>query len=204
MEASKRAGMEQNPIRVVVVDDNAVRAAILIEGLRDAGISHVEVLETTAHLVRRLATINPDVIIIDLENPSRDVLEQMFQVSRVVSRPVAMFIDRSDEATIRAAVEAGVSAYVVDGLKKERVKPIVDMAISRFEAFGRLQRELAEARNELAARKVIDRAKGILMRARRLSEEEAYALLRQAAMNEKRKIADIAQSVVTAMSLLEK
>ena len=196
--------MDPNPTRVVIVDDNAVRAAILIEGLRDAGISSVEVLETTAHLVRRLATINPDVIIIDLENPSRDVLEQMFQVSRVVSRPVAMFIDRSDEAMIRAAVEAGVSAYVVDGLRKERVKPIVDMAISRFEAFDRLQRELAEARNELAARKVIDRAKGILMRARQIGEDEAYALLRQTAMNEKRKIAEIAQGVVTTASLLEK
>jgi response regulator NasT len=196
--------MEPNPTRVVVVDDNAVRAAILVEGLREAGIADVLLLETTAHLVRRLATVNPDIIIIGLGNPNRDVLEQMFQVSRVVSRPVAMFVDRSDEATTRAAVEAGVSAYIVDGLKKERVKPIVDMAISRFAAFDRLQRELAEARNELAARKVIERAKGILMRSRQLSEEEAYALLRQAAMNEKRKIADIAQSVVTAVSLLEK
>lgn len=196
--------MEQNPTRVVVVDDNAVRAAILVEGLREGGISDVLLLETTAHLVRRLATVNPDVIIIDLENPSRDMLEQMFQVSRVVSRPVAMFIDRSDEATTRAAVEAGVSAYIVDGLKKERVKPIVDMAISRFAAFDRLQRELADTKTELAARKVVDRAKGILMRSRQVSEEEAYALLRQAAMNEKRKIADIAQSVVTAISLLEK
>jgi response regulator NasT len=132
------------------------------------------------------------------------MLEQMFQVSRVVARPVAMFIDQSDGATIRAAVEAGVSAYVVDGLKKERVKPIVDMAISRFEAFSRLQRELAEAKDELAARKVIDRAKGILMRAKSIGEEEAYALLRQTAMDQKRKIADVAQGLVTAMTLLEK
>ncbi|CAN5260447.1 ANTAR domain-containing response regulator [soil metagenome] len=196
--------MEPNPTRVVIVDDNAVRAAILVDGLREAGIADVLLLETTTHLVRRLATVNLDIIIIGLGNPSRDVLEQMFQVSRVVSRPVAMFIDRSDEATTRAAVEAGVSAYIVDGLKKERVKPIVDMAISRFAAFDRLQRELAEAKNELAGRKVIDRAKGILMRSRQISEEEAYVLLRQAAMNEKRKIADIAQSVVTAVSLLEK
>ena len=195
---------DQNAIRVVVVDDNAVRAAILIDGLREAGITGVEVLETTTLLVRRLATLNPDVIIIDLENPSRDVLEQMFQVSRVVSRPVAMFIDQSDEAMIRAAVEAGVSAYVVDGLKKERVKAIVDMAISRFEAFERLRRELADTKNELAERKIVERAKGILMRSRQIPEEEAYALLRQTAMNEKRKIADIAQSLVTASSLLGK
>jgi response regulator NasT len=148
--------------------------------------------------------MDPDVIIIGIENPSRDVLEQMFQVSKLVSRPVAMFVDRSDEGMIQAAVEAGVSAYVVDGLRKERVKAIVDMAVSRFNAFDRLQRELVMARNELASRKVIERAKGILMRTRQLPEEEAYALLRQTAMNEKRKLVDIAQSVVTAASLLEK
>jgi response regulator NasT len=196
--------MKQNAIRVVVVDDNAVRAAILVDGLREAGIDGVEVIEASPQLVRRLAAIDPDVIIIDLENPSRDMLEQMFQVSRVVSRPVAMFVDRSDQSMIRAAVDAGVSAYIVDGLKKERVKAIVDMAISRFEAFDRLQRELVEARSELADRKLIDRAKGILMRSRNLSEEEAYALLRQAAMNEKRRIAEIAQSLVTAAGLLGK
>lgn len=196
--------MKPNAIRVVVVDDNAVRAAILVDGLREAGIDGVEVIEASTQLVRRLAAIDPDVIIIDLENPSRDMLEQMFQVSRVVSRPVAMFVDQSDQAMIRAAVDAGVSAYIVDGLKKERVKAIVDMAISRFEAFDRLQRELLEAKSELADRKVIDRAKGILMRSRNLSEEEAYALLRQAAMNEKRRIADIAQSLVTAAGLLGK
>lgn len=196
--------MKPNALRVVVVDDNALRAAILVDGLREAGIDGVEVIETSTQLVRRLAAIDPDVIIIDLENPSRDMLEQMFQVSRVVSRPVAMFVDQSDQSMIRAAVDAGVSAYIVDGLKKERVKAIVDMAISRFEAFDRLQRELVEARSELADRKVIDRAKGILMRSRNLSEEEAYALLRQAAMNEKRRIADIAQSLVTAAGLLGK
>lgn len=196
--------MKPNAIRVVVVDDNAVRAAILVDGLREAGIDGVEVIETSTQLVRRLAAIDPDVIIIDLENPSRDMLEQMFQVSRVVSRPVAMFVDQSDQSMIRAAVDAGVSAYIVDGLRKERVKAIVDMAISRFEAFDRLQRELVEARSELADRKVIDRAKGILMRSRNLSEEEAYALLRRAAMDEKRRIADIAQSLVTAAGLLGK
>ena len=196
--------MAKSAVRVAIVDDNNVRAAILVDGLRDAGVADVQVIATTASLVRRLAELNPDVIIIDLANPSRDVLEQMFQVSRVVSRPVAMFVDHSDASMIKAAVDAGVSAYIVDGLRKERVKAIVDMAISRFEAFDRLQRELSAAKNELAARKLVDRAKGILMRAHGIGENEAYARLRQAAMNEKRKIADIAQSLVTAASLLEK
>jgi response regulator NasT len=195
---------EQRPLRVAIIEENSIRAAILLDGLREAGIINVDVIETTANMLRRLSTFDPDVVIIGIENPSRDVLEQMFQVSKLVSRPVAMFVDHSDRAMIQAAVEAGVSAYVVDGLRKERVMAIVDMAISRFSAFDRLQRELVEARNELASRKVIERAKAILIRTRQLSEEEAYALLRQTAMNEKRKLVDIAQSVVTAASLLEK
>ncbi len=194
--------MTTSPIRVAVIDENSVRAAILVDGLKAAGLDNIEVLTPTANLLRRLTAIDLDVILIDLANPSRDVLEQMFQVSRVVSRPVAMFVDQSDASMIQAAVDAGVSAYVVDGLRKERIRPIVDMAISRFNAFDRLQKELESARSQLAERKVIERAKGILMKARNLSEEEAHALLRHTAMNEKKKVAEIARSVVTAASLL--
>ena len=194
--------MTQAALKVVVIDDNRVRAAILEEGLREAGAVEITVLEGMANLLKRLVALDPDVVIIDLENPSRDVLEQMFQVSRVVSRPVAMFVDQSDAKTIEAAVEAGVSAYVVDGLRKERIRAIVDMAISRFNAFARLRRELTEARNELADRKVIERAKGILMKTRGFSEEEAHAALRRAAMNENKRMAEIAQSVITAAQLL--
>lgn len=194
--------MNQPAIKVAVIDDNAVRAAILEDGLRDAGVVEITVLSGMANLLKRLVALDPDVVIIDLENPSRDVLEQMFQVSRVVSRPVAMFVDQSDAQTIEAAVEAGVSAYVVDGLKKERIKAIVDMAISRFNAFARLKRELEDARSELAERKLIERAKGILMKNRGLSEPEAHAALRKAAMNENKRMAEIAQSVITAAALL--
>ena len=189
-------------IAVAIVDENLVRAAILEDGLRSAGIERITVVNEMSNLLRRLVDIDPDVVIIDLENPSRDVLEQMFQVSRLVARPVAMFVDRSDGAMIQAAVDAGVSAYVVDGLKKERVRSIVDMAISRFNAFARMAAELDEARSELAARKVIERAKGILMKTRGLNEEEAYGALRKTAMSESRKLVDIAQSIVTAAQLL--
>jgi response regulator NasT len=130
------------------------------------------------------------------------MLENMFQLSRAVKRPVAMFVDRADRASIEAAVAAGVSAYVVDGLKRERVKPILDMAIVRFNAFSRLARELEQAKSELEDRKVIERAKGILMKTKRLSEEDAYALLRKTAMNQNRKIAEIAQSLITAAGLI--
>jgi two-component system, response regulator / RNA-binding antiterminator len=190
-------------LKIVIVDENPIRAAILEDGLREAGYSHVVQLNETSHLLTRIYSLDPDVIVIDLENPSRDVLEQMFQMSRVVKRPIAMFVDQSDAASIEAAVDAGVSAYIVGGLQKERIKNILDLCISRFNAFARLQDELDRTRTALEERKVIDRAKGILMKAKKLTEEEAYALLRRTAMNEKKKIAEVAQSVVTAAELLK-
>jgi len=160
-------------------------------------------LDETSHLLSRIYAIDPDVILIDLENPSRDVLEQMFQVSRAVKRPVAMFVDQSDAASIEAAVDAGVSAYIVGGLRKDRVKNILDLCISRFNAFARLQSELDRTRSALEERKVIDRAKGILMKVKSLSEESAYGLLRKTAMNENKKIVEVAQAVITAAELFK-
>jgi response regulator NasT len=195
--------MSEKRLSIAIIDENHLRAAILEDGLRASGIETVTVIRERANLLRKLVMIDPDVVIIDLENPSRDELEQMFQVSRVVARPVAMFVDQSDSAMTEAAVDAGVSAYIVDGLKRERVKSIVDMAISRFNAFSRLQSELEAARNELADRKVIERAKSILMNSRKLSEEQAYELMRKTAMNQNRKLAEIAKSVVIAAGLLK-
>jgi response regulator NasT len=190
-------------LKIVIVDESPIRAAILEDGLREAGFMQVVRIDEMANLLKKIYAIDPDVILIDLANPSRDVLEQMFQVSRIVKRPVAMFVDQSDESSIRASVDAGVSAYIVDGLKKERMKNILDLCISRFNAFTKLQDELERARTALEDRKVIERAKGILMAAKNLNEESAYTLLRQTAMNEKKKIADIAQSVVTAAEILK-
>jgi response regulator NasT len=190
-------------LKIVIVDESPIRAAILEDGLREAGFSQVVRIEETANLLARVYALDPDVILIDLENPSRDVLEQMFQVSRIVKRPIAMFVDQSDAASIQASVDAGVSAYIVDGLKKERIKNILDLCISRFNAFARLQDELERTKTALEERKVIDRAKGILMKAKNLTEEEAYSLLRKTAMNEKKKIAEIAQSVITAAEMLK-
>lgn len=189
-------------LSIMIFDENRIRASIIEEGLREAGHDQVVVLHEIVGLARQIEIIGPDVIVIDIETPNRDMLEHLFQLTRSVRKPIAMFVDRSDTSSIEAAVEAGVSAYVVDGLKKERVKPILDMAVSRFKAFSRLQQELADARGALEERKIIDRAKGILMKSRKLSEEEAYALLRQTAMNEKKKLADIAQSVVMAASIM--
>ncbi len=193
---------EQSP-KIVIVDESPIRAAILQEGLREAGFTGVVHISVMQSLLSRIYALDPDVILIDLENPSRDVLEQMFQVSRAVRRPIAMFVDQSDAASIQASVEAGVSAYIVDGLRKERIKPILDLCISRFNAFAKLQDELARTKSALEDRKIIDRAKGILMKLKGLNEDEAYVLMRSTAMREKKKIGEIAQSILTASEILK-
>ncbi len=195
------APMTEPSFTVAVIDPSRARAAILEEGLRAAGIADVVIIPDTADLPAQVAALNPDVVVIHLESPSRDILEQMSGLSRHVERPVAMFVDRSDAPMMQAAVDAGISAYVVDGLHPQRIRSILDIAILRFQAFARLQRELVEARGELADRKIVERAKGILMAARSLSEEEAYKLMRRKAMNEKSKIADIARAIVTTADL---
>ncbi len=204
--AAPSGGMDtalDRPTSIAIVDESPVRRAILEEGLRDAGFSNIVVIAETTGLLARLVQLDPDVVIIDLENPSRDVLEQMFQVSRLVSRPVAMFVDQSDATMIGKAIEAGVSTYVVDGLKKDRVRPILETAIARFNAFQKLRIELEETKSKLEERKLVDRAKGILMRLKAIPEDEAYALLRRTAMNENRTMGQVAQSVITAAELLK-
>jgi response regulator NasT len=196
-------GMPARDLSILIIDENRIRASIIEEGLHEAGHHRVTLLHDVNEVARTIGATSPDVVVIDLENPNRDRLEHFFSLSRAIQRPIAMFVDRSDGAMIEAAVEAGVSAYIVDGLKKERVKPILDMAISRFNAFSRLNRELEQARGELEDRKIIDQAKGILMRTRGMAEADAYALLRRTAMNQNRKIVEIAQSLVTAAGLLE-
>lgn len=194
--------MPDERLKILVIDDNPVRAAVIELGLKEAGHENIAILADMRGLLRRIVDENPDVIIIDLENPNRDVLDEMFQVSRTVPRPVAMFVDQSDRASIEAAMDAGVSAYVVDGMRKERVKTILDMAISRFNAYSRLKDELNRTKQALEDRKAIERAKGILMKSKGLSEEDAHALLRKTAMAESRRVAEVAQGLIMAAKLL--
>lgn len=189
-------------MRIAIIDESGLRATILEEGLREAGFDDIEVVPAQGAFVARLERMAPDVVLMNLGNPSRDSLEEMLAVSRALARPIAMFVDQSDDDMIGAAIDAGVSAYVVDGLRKDRVKPILDLAIRRFHAFAKLQGELNDARTELAERKTIDRAKAILMESRNLGEAEAYGLLRTTAMNQGRKIVDVAEALITAAGLL--
>lgn len=189
-------------MKIAVIDESAARAAVIEEGLRDAGMTDIAVLIERRGVVAELERLAPDVILINLENPSRDMLEESFALSRVLARPIAMFVDQSDESSIADAVDAGISAYVVDGLRKDRIKPVLELAVRRFNAFSRLQAELQEARSALAERKTIDKAKMLLMKRRGIDEPAAYALLRKQAMDSGRRIAEVADALITADSLL--
>lgn len=189
-------------MRIAIIDESAARASIIQEGLASLNDCEIFMVTERRGLVARVGEIAPDVVLMDLGNPSRDVLEEYFAVSRALARPIAMFVDESDDEAIAASIDAGVSAYVVDGLAAQRIRPLIDVAVRRFNAFSRLQTDLAEARGQLAERETIDRAKRILMDSRGLSEPEAYAEIRKTAMNQARKIAEIADAIVTAHKLL--
>ncbi|KTD99449.1 two-component system response regulator [Sphingopyxis sp. H038] len=189
-------------MRIAIIDTSAGRAAVISDGLREAGLDDLVLIDPAGALVAQIEAAKPEVILINLENPSRDLLEDFFAMSRALARPIAMFVDQSDAEATGAAIDAGVSAYVVDGLSKQRIKPVIDLAIRRFQAFSTLQRELDEAKNALAERTTIDRAKAILMKRRQIDEPAAYALLRGQAMRTNRRIGEIAEAIVTSEALL--
>ena len=189
-------------LNIVVVEADENRARAIIDSLRETGGHDIHVLAGSAGLARSVAQLQPDVVLVDVTNPSRDMIEQLAQASGPMDRPVALFVDRSDAQLTKAAIEAGVSAYVVDGLQNDRIKPVMDAAIARFQMFQRMRMELETTKRALEDRKVIDRAKGLLMRARGISEEDAYALLRKTAMDQGKRVADVATALVTAAELL--
>jgi response regulator NasT len=189
-------------LRVLLIDDNVARAAAVRVGLEADGCVVVGHLQDVTDLVVQVRRAAADVIVCDIDNPSRDEIESMRALQRDEPRPVVMFVDQSDPASIGAAMQAGVAAYVIEGLAPHRVRSVVDVAIARFGAHQALRAELAEAREALAERKVIERAKGILMRARGLDEEAAFRTLRTMAMEQGQRLVDVAQGIVTVGSLL--
>jgi len=189
-------------LTILIVEPDKTRADAIIDSLSATGDHHIRVLSESTGLARSVAELNPDLVLVDVANPSRDAIDALTLASSPLERPVAMFVDRSDDGLTKAAIEAGVSAYVVDGMHPDRIKPILDAAIARFHMFSRMRSELEATKRALEERKIIDRAKGILMRARDMSEDEAYALIRKTAMSQNKKIADVAQALVTASELL--
>lgn len=192
----------QQSLTISVVEEDPCRARLIVECLGEADNVEVHVLTGRKDLASEIRERNPDIVLIDISNPSRDTLEALALATGPLDRPVAMFVDRSDESLTRAAIEAGVSAYVVDGLRPERLKPILDAAVMRFNMFSRMRTELETTKRALEERKVIDRAKGLVMKARGIGEDEAYALLRKTAMDQGKRVADVAQALVITAGLL--
>jgi response regulator NasT len=189
-------------LRILVVEPDPERVRAIIDALRDAGWSDVKALAQMSALDRTVKEFAPDIVLIDLANPDRDTLEHISYATETSKRAVALFVDQTDDALTQAALSAGVSAYVVDGLNMDRIKSVLETAIARFKMTRQMQSELDAAKQALEDRKTIDRAKGILMRQRSLPEDEAYNLLRKTAMNQNRKVIDVAHALVTAADLL--
>jgi len=189
-------------LTIILVEEDRDRAITVVDALRDSVDCDIHVIADMSGLARKIAALQPDVVLIDIDNPTRDRLEELTLASGPLERPVAMFVSGAAGGLASAAVEAGVSAYVVDGLQPERLGPVMDAAITRFRMMRQMRTELAETRRALEERKVIDRAKGMLMKARGIDEDAAYAMLRKAAMDQGRRVADVAEALVTAAGLL--
>ncbi|MGD1824125.1 Two-component response regulator [Chromobacterium violaceum] len=191
------------PLRLWLVNDTDRPMGQLREAFASAGYRVIAQADGTAELLRLAESQRPDVIIVDTESPTRDTLEQLALMDRAAPRPVVMFAGHGGLPAIQAAVRAGVTAYIVDHVSAERLAPIIDMARVKFEEDARLKRKLAEMEQRLADRKLIERAKGILMRRRQLDEEEAYALLRSQAMKSGLRLAERSRQLIHASELLD-
>ncbi|WP_133489774.1 ANTAR domain-containing response regulator [Aliiroseovarius marinus] len=191
-----------HPLKIVIVEQHKERAEEVTEALCHGGWADVAIISDDSHLAAALSEHDPDIVLIDLSNPRRDTLEALSEVSGAHQRPVAMFVDQSNPELSAAAVRAGLSAYVVGGLSGDRIRPILETAIARFRMMSQMQSELEAAKQALENRKTIDRAKGLLIRAKGLSEEEAYQLMRKSAMDQGKRMIDVAQALITAAELL--
>lgn len=189
-------------LKVMIVDNNRRRTNSLKQSLHDAGYEVVAHLKDTADLNAACEQLRPEVIIIDTESPSRDTLEHICVMTQHEPKPVVMFTHDGDKEKIRSATKAGVSAYVVGSIPTERLTPVIDAAVARFEEFDSLRAELGETKTKLESRKYIEQAKGLLMKQRNLDEDEAYSLLRSMAMKKNMKLADLSMQLIEAAKML--
>lgn len=193
---------ESLSILLAGVDD--VRRGTLESGLREAGYDQLKMAQDISGIAKLIDAEKPGAIVIDLGDPDQELLESLFQLVEVVQKPFVIYVNSTNEATKEAAIDAGVSAYIVDGLTKEQAAPVLEMAVRRFNSYLRMVNELGDAKAVLEERKVIDRAKDLLMQSQGLSEEEAFSLMRKTAMNQNRKLREVAESLVVAGGLLKK
>ncbi len=188
-------------MRVLLIDPDRARAALVVEGL--VGMGPLDVREAASYDEREAAAFDPDLVVVACDSPDRDTLESLREASATNPRPVVMFVDRSAPGLAEAAVQAGVAAYVVDGLSAARVRPVMEVALSRFAVMQQMRRELAQAKADLASRRTVERAKGLLMKERSLDEEAAYRVLRKLAMDKGRSIGAVAADLIAFADVLK-
>lgn len=188
--------------RILLFEESVDRAAVVREGLARAGHDVVATIDSALELLPAIERVRPDVIVIHTESPTRDAIEHLCVVSQSSPRPIVMFARDERADSIREAMRAGVSAYVVDGLEPARVRSIVEVAVARFEEFQRMRERLAKAKLKLEERKLVERAKGLLMKQRALAEDEAYHALRKLAMSKKLRLGEVARQVIDTAELL--
>ncbi|MCH8553061.1 MAG: ANTAR domain-containing protein [Natronospirillum sp.] len=198
-----RHGKVAAPQHVLLVDSEPARAALLEQALKDAGYTVDKQVHGDRSLARLVAESQPDMIIIDIDAPDRDVLEQMTQLSRSNPRPVVMYADEDDTAFVEQAIQSGVSAYVANGMRPDRVKATLSVAVARFREFQNLRQELDHARTELADRKLIEKAKGLIMTHRGVNEDDAYRALRKMAMDRSCRLSDVARNVIDIFDITQ-
>ena len=189
-------------LSVLVIDESESRAGEICAGLALAGHQVAALLPSATNLADRVEALGPDIILISTDSPTRDTLEHLAAVNEAMPRPVIMFSRKGDSALIRKAMKAGVSAYIVDGLAAKRIQPVIQVAIARFEEYQELRKERDDAARKLSDRIVIDSAKGVLMKARGMDEEEAYKALRKLAMDRGQPLAEVARNVMEMANLL--
>lgn len=192
----------RDKLRVLLIDEHADRARVLAQTLERAGCVVVAQLVGAVDLHAALQASRPDMVIVDMDSPDRDTLEDMRRINAENPRPIVMFVEEEDAASIRSAVQAGVAAYVVKGANPERIRPVLDVACARFEEYQALRGELDRMRTTLADRKSVDRAKGILMTKRGMTEDEAYRTLQKMAMDQGKRLGEVARHVISAADLI--
>lgn len=189
-------------LRILLIDDTAKKVGRLRAALSQAGFEVVDESGLTIDLPARIEAVRPDVVLIDTDSPGRDVMEQVVLVSRDRPRPIVMFTDEHDPAAMRQAIKAGVSAYIVEGIQASRLQPILDVAMARFESDQALRAELQAREAQLAERKRIELAKGLLMKMKGCNEEEAYTLMRRQAMSRQQKLIQVAEQIIAMHDML--
>ena len=188
--------------RVILIDERTNTADILVQSLRSSGYDVIARAKRDDDLLALCTTLDPDILVVDIEKPDHFIMEQLSQINQSMPKPIVMFSDKGEEAMIQYAVKAGISAFVVDGLNANRIKPVISVAIARFKEQQSVHKELKAAKASLESRKFTERAKGILMKQRNCSENDAYVLLRNLAMDRNSTIADVAKNVIEVSKLL--